>query len=510
MSWIGEFDRLWPCFSADVGLDEALETAAETLIAPQVEEVEGLLMHALEKPCSEAGVSGIALAMLMLGKFMAVPETVAAVKEAVTRMRDTEVLEALELDISPNVGKLLKELMVSLKLERDAPPRLRVLAIRNGFNLSTLAAKALRQSCDLRAPGSPHIAETGNEDAGGQGEQEMVAILNQHLQTHTVDLVVAQSRGCRLLVQHIIGGDTPCWSGPVLALSPAGEWGPTLAASAHAAGVLIAANGDDLVEFGGAHPVITRDDVEIMKAAEAAWPSRRTFVYQEERRGGWADIAPALAIRASAVKRVWCIRHGQAEHNVSSDYSLKDPALTELGIRQAKALTSNAALQRAFSEIPLQRASCKVPLLVSSPLHRTLQTSSELRKTRGDCWSPWPIVAHADLQECGNFPCDTGCPRMELEKTFGPSVDFSQLAGREDNWFDWATARRDVKGRCHQFTEWLLSRPEQDIIIVAHHGVFQQLIRLNLENCEVAEMTLRPGNDWQGCWELHETAKTIL
>merc|ERR1712004_847247 len=129
----------------------------------------------------------------------------------------------------------------------------------------------------------------------------MIAILRNHLQTHAVDVVVAQSRGCRLLVQHIIGGDAPCWSGPVLALSPAGEWGLAAATAQHNGSVLLTASGDDLVELGGAHPVLQRSDIEAITAAVAARTENRAFLFEEDRRGGWADIVVTLAQRVGAM-----------------------------------------------------------------------------------------------------------------------------------------------------------------------------------------------------------------
>merc|ERR1719327_1938103 len=132
--------------------------------------------------------------------------------------------------------------------------RLHVLAIRNGFAPESASARALRDAVDLRVPGSPYIAETGNEDAQGRGEQEMAQLLRAHVRAWPVDLVLAQSRGCRLVLEQLVGGDDPCWRGPVLALSPA-------------------------VELGGAHPVLQRDDAERLRAAAAAHPARRTFVF---------------------------------------------------------------------------------------------------------------------------------------------------------------------------------------------------------------------------------------
>lgn len=295
------FDILWPRYRSDIAFDDSLNENADVLAAPlRVEDVEELLLYALDKHCAETGASGTALAALMLQKAMNTSETRAVVMEAVERLRDPEVLEDLALDC-PKAPQVLSDMAASLQLKDKTPRRLRILAIRNGFGPACPAAKALRQTCDLRVPGSPYVAETGNEDAGGRGEQETLAILRQHLQTHSVDLVVAQSRGCRLLVQHIIGGETPCWSGPVLALSPAGEWGLALAAGSHRGSLLIAASGDDLVELGGSHAVLQRGDIESMASAISAHGALREFLYEEDRRGGWADSIVKLVQHAASM-----------------------------------------------------------------------------------------------------------------------------------------------------------------------------------------------------------------
>lgn len=228
-----------------------------------------------------------------------------AVEAALARLREPEMLADLAEDC-PRAPKLLAELSSSLQLalgrvseDVAPPPRIRVLAVRNGFDPASPAARALRDACDLRVPGSPYIAETGNEDVGGKGEEEMVDLLRLHLRTQPVDLVVAQSRGCRLLVQHIIGGDDPCWAGPVLALSPAGEWGAALASSEVYEGrMLIAFSGRDMIELGGAHPVLTRSDVDAISLAVDASQAQgaRRLCYEEERRGGWAESVVAMAL----------------------------------------------------------------------------------------------------------------------------------------------------------------------------------------------------------------------
>lgn len=50
----------------------------------------------------------------------------------------------------------------------------------------------------------------------------------------------------------------------------------------------------------------------------------------------------------SRAKTIYFVRHGQAEHNVSNNFSLPDPHLTELGLEQARSLADNDALNKAL------------------------------------------------------------------------------------------------------------------------------------------------------------------
>jgi len=295
------FDRLWLCYCSDIRLDDAVEVELNAFSEPlSGEDVEALLRQALDKSCSEVAARGTELAVLMLRQLeLRSLSTPGAVVTAIAKLQEPENLEDLTLDC-PQAPQLLADMIASFDA-KSVPRRLRVLAVRNGFSPGSAAAKAVRRVAELRMPGSPHIAETGNEDAGGKGEQETIDIIRQHLQKHEVDLVIAQSRGCRLLAEHIVGGSSPCWSGPVLALSPAGEWGLALTA-AHSGRLLIAASGNDLIELGGAHPVIQRSDVEAMAVAVALRPATQDMIFEEERRCGWDDAVVPLLHQAVTQK----------------------------------------------------------------------------------------------------------------------------------------------------------------------------------------------------------------
>jgi broad specificity phosphatase PhoE len=201
-------------------------------------------------------------------------------------------------------------------------------------------------------------------------------------------------------------------------------------------------------------------------------------------------------------KTVYCIRHGQAEHNVSGDLTLRDPRLTALGRAQAALLPRAAVL--------LGR---RVELVVSSPLRRTLETAC----LGFGGHSPRPIViAHPDAQETGTHPSDTGSDAASLAAEFGADVDVSLCV---DGWYrklepyDMHARRRNPAGcdalrsRLERLGAWLRARPERSIAIVAHHGVFAHLVGVEMElaNCEVVECAL----DAAG-WSVQRAASEVV
>ncbi|CDO70302.1 hypothetical protein BN946_scf184370.g3 [Trametes cinnabarina] len=99
-------------------------------------------------------------------------------------------------------------------------------------------------------------------------------------------------------------------------------------------------------------------------------------------------------------KRIYLLRHAEAEHNVSENYSIKDARLTPRGRQQAAKLnehTKHTVQQSAH-------------LLVSSGLRRTLSTTvlafPALRKRLEAAGKP--VVVLPQLQEVNDLPCDTG------------------------------------------------------------------------------------------------------
>ena len=220
---------------------------------------------------------------------------------------------------------------------------------------------------------------------------------------------------------------------------------------------------------------------------------------------------PVSAVAGSSmgrdvVKSVWLIRHGESEHNTSSDWGIRDPGLTEKGWKQAKALKHETLLKGVLGHYGPDEVA---QLVIVSPLRRTLQTAlavaDGMRSLNAAASQKVPIIALSDLQETSDSPCDTGHPAHILEAEF-PEVDFRGLA---EDWFDkqakWNYSTAD---RVTRLCEFLASRPEQRIVCIGHLDLFRHLVGVRLRNCGVAKYELSA----QG-WRQHavsEVTKSVV
>ena len=165
------------------------------------------------------------------------------------------------------------------------------------------------------------------------------------------------------------------------------------------------------------------------------------------------------------MKTLYIIRHGQAEHNVASDHSIRDPKLTQLGQEQSKAI-----------KLP------KTPeIILISPLTRTIQTASFAFPDRV---SSFELDIYLQEREAGSKPCDTGREAAELVKEF-EHLDqslFSQLSS------EWYHPKMTAEERVDHFKSCIRKRTETVIAVVAHDGVFQTMFKKILKNGEVCEI----------------------
>lgn len=180
---------------------------------------------------------------------------------------------------------------------------------------------------------------------------------------------------------------------------------------------------------------------------------------------------------------IYLVRHAESKHNISKDFSHRDPPLTATGHLQASALADT------FPDPG------SIGIVVTSPLRRTLQTTllafshilSEQYVMNSGKSQGSRLIIDPDLQERSDHPCDTGSEQSRLEKVF-PALDFSVLG---DDWFAkegiYASDDAAVVARAKRFRERLRDVAEdlqksEDFangrknIVVVTHGVFMKYL----------------------------------
>ncbi|KAK6858467.1 phosphatase [Apiospora arundinis] len=168
------------------------------------------------------------------------------------------------------------------------------------------------------------------------------------------------------------------------------------------------------------------------------------------------------------------IRHAEALHNLTKDYHIHDPELTETGHAQVQELRANL-----INHPVAQNAG----LIVTSPMIRTMQTamgSLDWLIEKGI-----KIEADAGWQENSAKPCDTGMPgaAVVLAPKF-PAVDFStldpvypdKLTPAGSHYF---ATRGAILNRGQASLRRLRDRPEKVIVVVSHSG----FLRLGVTGC---------------------------
>ena len=100
---------------------------------------------------------------------------------------------------------------------------------------------------------------------------------------------------------------------------------------------------------------------------------------------------------------------------------IRDPSLTDLGFQQAKNIKNDPIIQAVMAQAqasPNPNAKDN-PLVIVSPLRRTLQTAlhafGEWRDAAvANGQEPIAFVCNADIQETGEIDCDCGRPTSQV------------------------------------------------------------------------------------------------
>lgn len=172
---------------------------------------------------------------------------------------------------------------------------------------------------------------------------------------------------------------------------------------------------------------------------------------------------------------MYLLRHGQSHFNVHFartriDPGIEDPALTDLGRRQAEAAAD------AFRGLTVSR-------LVASPYRRTLETAAVLAEALG-----LPVEIDPLIRERGYFRCDVGTPASELAALW-PELDFGRLP---ECWWPRDLGETDAQllARCSAFAGRLSRSGEWGTVVyVTHWGFIRGLTGLTVGNGTVVRLS---------------------
>tara|TARA_B100001559_G_C16477210_1_gene611961 strand:+ start:68 stop:661 length:594 start_codon:yes stop_codon:yes gene_type:complete len=195
-------------------------------------------------------------------------------------------------------------------------------------------------------------------------------------------------------------------------------------------------------------------------------------------------------------KKIFCIRHGEALHNVlfweigEKVYLLyRDTPLTAKGVKQAQTLGKTGWQERE-----------EIDLIIVSPLLRTLQTATNIFCKDPDDKPPCPMIALDCLMEYpqGLDECNNRKSIDEYKYCF-PHIDFSFIEHNEyPHWKKYQTETRDeLDIRINKMKEFIKSRPEKKIVIVSHSSYLGWFLYRKigdeyneLKHCKVYETTM--------------------
>lgn len=169
------------------------------------------------------------------------------------------------------------------------------------------------------------------------------------------------------------------------------------------------------------------------------------------------------------------VRHAQSEFNVHYsrtriDPGIRDPALTELGVQQARAAATR--LRDLVADRPTPQR------ILTSPYTRALQTAEILHEVLELPLEIDPIVG----ERCA-FVCDLGSTRDELAVRF-PRFAFDHLA---HEWWPRQIEEEDgLMSRCEAFRARMAADAGwAGTIVVSHWGFIRGLTGETVGNCAV-------------------------
>lgn len=231
----------------------------------------------------------------------------------------------------------------------------------------------------------------------------------------------------------------------------------------------------------------------------------------------------AVGVASTAETTVFFLRHGRSlsnewmegspENNFGAptynDYNgnIRDSPLSPAGIAQA-----TDALQKHTRWLD------QVELVAISPLTRCIETYLHAAGNAKIASATVPVCVQPLLRERVYTLSETGSPLTDLQERYAvhSTWDWSPCAEEEEWWYTGAKEDADcdewrplpavyaVPGepmevfqeRMEALRKWLMDRPEQCILAVAHWGVMQHFCpRPTIENCEVVCVRLERSDE---------------
>jgi broad specificity phosphatase PhoE len=229
-------------------------------------------------------------------------------------------------------------------------------------------------------------------------------------------------------------------------------------------------------------------------------------------------------------KKIVFIRHGCTHMNeylasnpwgspgftdiFENDELFRDSPLSQLGVKQAQALSSR-----------LTDSSCpeygkllgELELIVTSPLIRAIQTLEigllpHIVTNNESDQSEIPIMAVPLAAERLYLISDVGKRRQDLHGQFGHVIDFYHDGFHHEEWWfqpngsdaysEWRPRSSNQRYACpgepdQEFAmrmiklyQWLDERPESTIAVVSHWGVIDWFLDADFDNCEMRAVSI--------------------
>lgn len=136
---------------------------------------------------------------------------------------------------------------------------------------------------------------------------------------------------------------------------------------------------------------------------------------------------------------------------------MHDPLLTPYGEEQCRTLRKDFLYMQS------------IDLVVASPMKRTIYTALIAMEPVLE-EKNLKVIAMPELQETSDLPCDTGSKPEELTKLFeGKPVDLELVRpGWDSKRLKWAATATAIEKRARDARQWLMARPEKEIVVVSH------------------------------------------